>query len=63
MNQKEINDWINSLNPVVIQLDEQGNMSPLGLEALDQRIREGVNKVREKSKPSEPDSEPSEPDS
>lgn len=48
MNKDKFIDWINSLNPVVIDVDEQGNIvNPLQLDELDKIIEAEVNKLNQ----------------
>lgn len=48
MNEDEFIDWINSLNPVVIDVDEQGNIvDSFQLDELDKIIEAEVNKLNQ----------------
>ena len=46
--QQEVLDWLASLNPVVIDVDETGKVSDAGAEELKARIKSEVNKLKNK---------------
>ncbi len=49
MNKEDFMNWINSLNPVVIDVDEEGTpVNPAQLDELADRIKSGVNEIKDK---------------
>jgi hypothetical protein len=53
MNHQKLIEWIESLNPVVIDVDNDGNLSPDGIEQLKKRVIEEVKEIQ-----TEPNIEP-----
>jgi hypothetical protein len=49
MNKEEFMNWINSLNPVVIDVDEEGNpVDQSQIDGLAERIKSEVNEIQDK---------------
>lgn len=48
MDANKFMDWIMSLDPVIIDVDEEGNLGSEGVENLKSRIEEEVKIIREK---------------
>lgn len=49
MDKKDFMNWINSLNPIVIDVDEEGApVNPSQLDQLADRIKSEVNEIQEK---------------
>lgn len=49
MDKRDFMDWINSLNPIVIDVDDEGNpVDPAQIDELADRIKSEVNEIQDK---------------
>lgn len=48
MNEEDFMNWINSLSPVVIEVDEEGTPNPAQLNELADRIISEIDEIKDK---------------